>query len=150
MANHYRPRFQIFFEQHLSLMKSTKVVDLVLILAAHFKILLADGSLVFSRELQYDQDFMINERTGQRTYHATLHHECCRNRVLGQEEGMTIGLVRMRSVGSLFQRLLLACRFLASAQSEPDRSGWRRYVTGRIFHISSYVLYPGPASLPMH
>lgn len=149
MTNQYRPRFQIFFEQHLSLMKSTEVVDLVLILAAHFKILLADGSLVFSRELQYDQDFMINERTGQRTYHATLHHECCRNRVLGQEEGMTIGLVRMRSVESLFQRLIglpLSC----VSPSEPDRSGWRRYVTGRIFHISSYVLYPGPASLPMH
>lgn len=64
---------------------------------------------------------------------------------------MTIDLIGMRSVESLFQQLdwLAACVSPIRTGSNNNwvRSGWRRYVTGRIFHISPYVLYPGPAYL---
>lgn len=67
---------------------------------------------------------------------------------------MTIDLIRMRSVESLFQQLdwLAAC--ISPIRTGPNnnwvRSGWRRYVTGRIFRISSYELYLGSAYALAH
>lgn len=51
LSNSYSFGFQVFFQQHFPLVESTEAIDLVLVLPAHFKIILADPGLIFFRKL---------------------------------------------------------------------------------------------------